>query len=109
MFELKPTNKWVVIDPVKEDERVGKEGIIIAPSNALAKQHRLARIVAKDDCDEAKSFSVGDLVFYDVIGAVEGRVGNQGFTMVSARNIMAVVRRKEQTEQFAKAIVETHG
>ena len=95
MFELRPTNKWVVIEPVKEDERIGKEGILVAPGNALQKQHRMARIVAKDDCDEARSFSVGDLVFYDVIGAVEGRVGNQGFTMVSARNIMAVVSREE--------------
>jgi co-chaperonin GroES (HSP10) len=109
MFELRPTNKWVVIDPVKEDERVGKEGIIIAPSNALAKQHRLAQIVAKDDCDEARSFSVGDLVFYDVIGAVEGRVGNQSFTMVSARNIMAVIRQKEQAERSTDVIAETRG
>jgi co-chaperonin GroES (HSP10) len=94
MFELKPANKWVVIDPVKEDERVGKEGLIIAPGNALQKQHKMARIVAKDDCDEAKNFKVGDMVFYDVIGSVEGRVGNQGFTMVRALNIMAVVAEK---------------
>jgi co-chaperonin GroES (HSP10) len=95
MFELKPMNKYLVIDPVKDDERVGKEGILIAPGNALAKQHRTARIVAKDDCDEAKHLSVGDLVFYDHIGAVEGRVGMQGFTIIKAIAVLAVVKQRE--------------
>lgn len=108
MFELNPTNKWVVIDPLKEDEKVGSLGIIIAPSNALQKQHKLARVVAKDDCEEAKKFEVGDLVFYDVIGSVEGRVGNKGFTIVKALNIMAVVKYKTE-DGLARAIVETHG
>jgi co-chaperonin GroES (HSP10) len=106
MFELKPANKWVVIDPVKEDERVGKEGLIIAPGNALQKQHKMARVIAKDDSDEAKHFKVGDLVFYDVIGSVEGRVGNQGFTMVRALNIMAVVCEKKQMVTKFKDILE---
>lgn len=108
MFELVPTNKWVVIAPIKQDERVGKEGILVAPDNARQKQHAAARIVAKDDCDEAKSFDVGDMVFYDVIGQVEGRVGNQGFVMVKALNIMAVVKRKDE-DGLAQAVVENHG
>lgn len=90
MFTLKPTNKWIVIDPIKEDEKIGS-GLLIAPDNRREKQHRMARIVAKDECDEAKLFQVGDLVFYDVIGSVEGRVGNKGFTMVKAINVMSVV------------------
>lgn len=119
MFELKPTNKWVIIDPVKEDERVGKEGIIIAPGNALQKQHRLAKIVAKDDCEEAKKFEVGDLVLYDVIGSVDVRIGNQMFTTVKALNVMSVVKEKvvhkyvqvpdPKPDPLAQAIVETHG
>ena len=84
MFELKPMNKWVVIDPLKEDEKVGELGLIIAPGNALAKQHRMARVIAKDDCDESKGFWVGDMVLYDVIGSVETRIGNKIFTVVKA-------------------------
>lgn len=96
MFELKPMNKYIVIDPLKEDERVGKEGLIIAPSNALEKQHRMARVVAKDEtCDETKNINVGDIVFYDHIGAVQGRVGNKGFTIVKVLNVLAVVSAVE--------------
>lgn len=95
MFELTPTNKYIVIDPLKEDEKVGKEGLIIAPGNALQKQHRMARVLAKDCCDEAKAFEVGDIVFYDHIGAVEARVGNRVYTVVKALNVLAVVSKKE--------------
>lgn len=95
MFEIKPLNKWVVIDPLKEDEKVGKEGLIIAPGNALQKQHRMARVVAKDNSKEAEDFEVGDVVFYDRIGEVEIRVGNQMFTTVKALNIMGTVTKKE--------------
>jgi co-chaperonin GroES (HSP10) len=94
-FELKPMNKYLVIDPLKEDERVGREGILVAPGNRLDKQHRMARIVAKDECDEAKHLSVGDMVFYDHIGAVEGRVGMQGFTIIKAIAVLALVEQKE--------------
>lgn len=91
MFYLVPMNKYLVIEPVEADERVGKEGIIIAPGNALEKQFRLARIAAKDDCDEAKGLNVGDMVLYDHIGAVTHRVGKQGFTTVKVLNVLAVV------------------
>lgn len=106
MFELKPMNKYVVIDPVKEDERVGREGILVAPGNALAKQHRMARIVAKDECEEAKHLSIGDLVFYDHIGAVEGRVGMQGFTVIKAIAVLAVVRQKETVVAYDPSTME---
>lgn len=97
MFELKPTNKWIIISPIAEDERIGESGLLVAPGNARERQHRLARVVAKDDCDEAKQISVGDLVFYDRIGEVEGRVGNQGFVAVKAVNVLTVIKDK-QTE-----------
>jgi co-chaperonin GroES (HSP10) len=117
MFELKPTNKWIVIDPLKEDEKVGSLGLIIAPGNALQKQHKMARVVAKDDCDEARAFNVGDMVLYDVIGSVETRIGNTVFTVVKASNVMSVVKEKvvqkyvqiPDGDLFAKAVVETHG
>lgn len=108
MFVLEPQNKWLVIAPLAEDEKVGTAGIIIAPGNARERQHRLARIVAKDDCEEAKNMVVGDLVFYDRIGEVEGRVGNQGFSVVSAKNVLIVIKDKIETDPLAQAIVETH-
>lgn len=92
MFYLVPMNKYLVLDPIKEDEKVGKEGIIIAPGNALEKQFRLARIAAKDNCDEANGLEVGDTVLYDHIGAVTHRVGKQSFTTVRALNVLAVVK-----------------
>lgn len=109
-FDVVPVNKHVVLEPLKEDERVGKEGIIIAPGNALQKQHRLAKVVAIDtECPEAKCVAVGDLVFYDHIGAVEGRVGNQGFTIVKILNIMSVMKQKpaQRFDEILNAVGET--
>lgn len=94
MFDLVPLNKHIVLDPIKDDEKVGKEGIIIAPGNALEKQYRLARIVAKHDCDEARHLTVGDTVLYDAIGAVTHRIGKQSFTTVKALNVLGIVRER---------------
>lgn len=93
-FDIRPMNKYLVIDPIKEDERVGG-GLLFAPGNALEKQYRMARIVAKDECDEAKGLSVGDVVLYDAIGAVNHRVANQSFTTVKVLNVLAIVKAEE--------------
>lgn len=96
MFKHEPKNDWIVISPLKESERVGESQIIIAPDNALQKQHGMARIIAKDESGEkCKGLNVGDLIFYDKIGEVQGRVGNQGFTVVKALNVITVVREAQ--------------
>lgn len=93
MFELEPKNEWIIIHPLSEDERVGNEGLIIAPGNARERQHRLAKVVAVDTASEkCKSMNVGDIVFYDRIGEVEGRVGNHGFVTVKAANVLMVAK-----------------
>lgn len=110
MFELKPTNKWIIISPLTEDEKIPGSSFLIAPGNARERQHRLARIIAKDDCDETKAMSIGDLVFYDRIGEVEGRVGNQGFVTVKAVNVLTVIRDKQTgPDLLDQVIMETHG
>lgn len=96
MFELKPMNKYLVIAPHKADEKVGTAGIIFAPGNALEKQHKLGRIAAIAECDEAKGLDVGMTVLYDTVGSVEHRVGNQMFTTVKVLNILGIVVEKEQ-------------
>lgn len=87
-----PRNKYIIIEPLKEDEKIGS---IYVPGNALEKQHRLAKVVAKDDCAESASIDVGDLVFYDHIGAVTGRVGNKVFTAVKAINVVCIIKEQQ--------------
>jgi co-chaperonin GroES (HSP10) len=91
MYELVPLNKYVVIKPQQEDEKVGS-GILYRPGSALEKQHRMGQIVSFDECDESKKLTVGATVIYDSIGAVEHRVGNQMFTTVRVLNIIALVK-----------------
>ncbi len=107
MVELKPMNKNIVIQALKQDERIGS-GILIAPGNALERQHKTGRVLAIAPCEEAGDLKVGDLVLYDSIGAVDHRVGNQGFTTVRVLNVIAVIKEAPD-ETLNKAIVETHG
>lgn len=88
-YELVPMNKYVVIKPQAEDEKVG---LLYRPASALEKQHKTGTIIAFDECDEAKKLRVGAQVIYDSIGSVEHRVGNEMFTTVKVLNIIAVVR-----------------
>lgn len=97
MLELKPMNKYLVIDPIKEDERVAG-GLLYAPGNALEKQYRMGKVLAKDDCDEAKAIEVGSTVLYDAIGSVSHRIGNRSLTTVKVLNVLAIVAQKEPSE-----------
>jgi len=107
MVELKPMNKHIVIQAIKQDEKVGG-GLLYAPSNALERQHKTGKVLAIAPCEEAGDLKVGDLVLYDSIGAVDHRVGNQGFTTVRVLNVIAVIKEAAD-ETLNKAIVETHG
>ncbi len=93
MFELKPMNKHIIIDPVAEDEKVAG-GLLYRPSNSLEKQHRMAKVLAVSQCDELGDLKVGDRVLYDAIGSVSHRVGNQSFTSVRVLNVIAIVTEK---------------
>ena len=109
MFELKPMNKYLVIAPHKADEKVGSAGIIFAPGNALEKQHKLGRLVAIAECEEAKGLEVGMTVLYDTVGSVDHRVGNQMFTTVRVLNVLGIVLTKQDgTDELTKTIVEGH-
>ena len=108
MVELKPMNKHIVIQAIKQDEKVGG-GLLYAPGNALERQHKTGKVLAIAPCEEAGDLKVGDLVLYDSIGSVDHRVGNQGFTTVRVLNVIAVIKDVTQDETLNKAIVETHG
>lgn len=108
MFEIKPRNKYLVIEMVKEDEKVGS-GILFAPGNALEKQHKVGRVVAVAECEEAEKIHPGDTILYDAIGAVTHRIGNQSFTTVKVLNVLGVIVKKEEADGLTKAIVEGHG
>lgn len=94
MYELKPLNKYAVIKPQAEDEKVGS-GLLYRPGSALEKQHRMGTIVSFAPCDEAAHLQNGDTVIYDSIGSVEHRVGNQMLTTVKVLNIIATVHKAE--------------
>jgi co-chaperonin GroES (HSP10) len=114
MVELKPMNKHIVIQAIKQDEKVGG-GLLYAPSNALEKQHKTGKVLAIASCDEAADLKVGDLVLYDSIGSVDHRVGNQMFTTVKVMNVLAVIKDVvvqkfvEVPDPFEAAIVKDHG
>jgi len=91
VVELKPMNKYLVIQAIKEDEKVGG-GLLYAPGSALEKQHKTGKIIAIAACDEAGDLKVGDVVLYDSIGSVDHRVGKQMFTTVRVLNVLAVVK-----------------
>lgn len=108
-FELVPMNKYVVIKPRAEDEKVGREGLIYRPASALEKQHRMGEVIAFDECDEARKLHVGATVIYDAIGSVEHRVGNDMLTTVKVLNVIAVVRPGKCTPDTTQVDPNTIG
>lgn len=94
MFEISPMNKYIVIDPIKDDEKIAG-GLLFAPGNLQEKQHKMGRIVSISSCEETKGLTPGQTVLYDSIGSVTHRVGNQSFTTVKAINVVALVTPKE--------------
>lgn len=92
MIELKPLNKYLVIDAIKEDQKIGS---LYIPGNSLEKQYRLAKVIAKDDCEEAKSIDVGDTVLYDAIGMVTHRINDKSYSTVKALNVIGVVKQTQ--------------
>ena len=93
MFELKPMNKHIIIDPIAEDEKIAG-GLLYRPGSALGQQHRMATVVAVSKCEELGDIRVGDRVLYDTIGSISHRVGNQSFTSVKVLNVIAIVSEK---------------
>ena len=86
MFELKPMNKYVWVEPITAENKVGSL-YVVSHSNS----YQLGKIRAAADCDETKGLFPGCTVLYDSLGAVTHRVGNQSITTVKALNIVGVV------------------
>lgn len=87
MFELKPMNKYVWIDPITAENKVGTLFIVSHSQNS----YQLGRIRAVSECDETKGLFPGCIVLYDSLGAQAHRVGNQSMTTVKAVNIVGIV------------------
>jgi co-chaperonin GroES (HSP10) len=88
MYELKPMNKHVWLEPITQENKVGTLYIVSHSQNSF----QLGRIKAFADCDETKGLNVDDVVLYDSLGSYNHRVGNQSLTTVKALNIVAIVR-----------------
>jgi co-chaperonin GroES (HSP10) len=87
MFELKPMNKYVWLDPITAENKVGSLYVVSHSQNS----YQLGKVRAVADCDEAKGITIGSTVLYDTLGAVNHRVGTQSITTVKVMNIVGVV------------------
>lgn len=87
MFELKPMNKYVWIDPITAENKVGSLFIVSHSQNS----YQLGKIRAVSECDETKGLVPGSVVLYDSLGAQSHRLGNQSVTTVKAVNIVGIV------------------
>lgn len=88
MIELRPMNKYLVIQEVKQDTKMSNG--LYMPGN-VSSQYGTAKVLAIAECDEAKGLAVGDTVLYDTIGAVSHRVGNQSLTTIKVMNVLGVL------------------
>ena len=91
MFELKPLNKYVWIDPITAENKVGSLYIVSHSQNS----YQLGKVLAFSECDESKGLSVGDTVLYDALGATAHRLGKQSLTTVPVKNILAIVSERD--------------
>ena len=94
MFELKPMNKYVWLDPITAENKVGSLYVVSHSQNS----YQLGKIRDISDCDETSGLKPGMTVLYDALGAVNHRVGQQTITTVKAVNIVGVVSEVEAKE-----------
>lgn len=94
MFKLEPMNKYVWIDPITQENKVGSLFVVSHSQNS----YQLGKIRAVSDCDETKGIFPGATVLYDSLGAVGHRIGNQTITTVKAVNILGVVSEVQTFE-----------
>ncbi len=90
-FELKPLNKYIVIEPIDEADKVGS---IYVPGN-VTNSYRMARVIAVSKCDETEGMTAGSKVLYDTLGEIRHRVGNQTFITVKAVNVIGLLKHHE--------------
>lgn len=87
---FKPFNKWIVMKPIDETDRIGS---LYLPGN-LANQYRRAEVVAVPDGVEAitaMGLVAGQTVFYDTVGEVRVGRGTNETILVSYLNILGAV------------------
>jgi co-chaperonin GroES (HSP10) len=95
-YTLEPKNKLLVIKPLESDSKIGA---LFIPSTANHGAYRQAVIVAvADDVEPALKLNPGDRVIYDTIGQIDVRVGNQGFSLVSSKNVQSVIHQTHGDE-----------
>jgi len=87
MYELKPMNKYVWLEPITAENKVGSLFVVSHSQNS----YQLGKIRAVSDCDETKGLEPGSIVLYDSLGAFAHRLGTQSITTVKAVNILGIV------------------
>lgn len=87
MYELKPMNKYVWLEPITAENKVGSLYVVSHSQNSF----QLGTVRAFAECDETKGLTRGATVLYDSLGAQSHRVGNQSITTVKAVNILGIV------------------
>lgn len=95
MYEIEPMNRYVWIEPITQENKVGTLFIVSHSQNS----YQLGRVKAFAECDECKGLTVGCIVLYDSLGQVSHRLGNQSLTTVKAANILGVVIETDPSEE----------
>ncbi len=91
MFALQPMNKYVWLEPITAENKVGSLYVVSHSQNS----YQLGKVRDFAVCDETSGLSRGATVLYDALGAVAHRVGNQTITTVKALNILGIVIESE--------------
>lgn len=100
MYRLRPQNKYVWIEPITAENKIGSLYVVSHSQNS----YLLGKIKAFSHCDETKDLKEGDLVLYDSIGAVGHRLGTQTLTTVKAVNILAVVENEPTADDLTATL-----
>lgn len=84
---VKPKNKWLVVKPLDQDEKIG--GLYVP--GTVRNEHRLADVVAA--ADDVEGISAGERVVYDTLGTVVVKVGDSEIHFIKAVNVLGSIDR----------------
>lgn len=105
MYEIEPLNRYVWIEPITQENKVGSLFIVSHSQNS----YQLGRVKAFADCDDCRGLTVGCVVLYDSLGQVTHRLGNESLTTVKAVNILGVITTPQQGKLPPVEVMHTAG
>jgi co-chaperonin GroES (HSP10) len=86
---MKAVGKYIVIDPIKEDNKTTKGGLILAEAQREDIRYRQAEVLVVGDSVEA--LKKGDKIYYDKAAGFNIEIDNKQWKVIKEFDVVVVL------------------